>query len=613
MKQMKVPQGTLTLGVRPLSVGSKKGIYVAFQMRELSGKEEECGVLLFDKKSGQCLKKHVIPAENRIGNVMYDMIKDVDHTKISYLFFQSEQIWTDKYAKAYHVTGKYGEVKAAEDYKACMLTHEYDWEGTVKPGIPYEDCIMYCLHVRGFTKHVSSAVRAKGTFAGIVEKIPYLKELGVTTIELQPCYEFDEMEGAGVSRDKSYLNYWGYKEGYYYAPKSAYAYKKDAVKEFKDLVKECHRNGLEVIMQFYFPDEVSRAEIPPILRYWTLYYQVDGFHLKGRDLPVKDFAFDPYLAEVKLMYYDFPVHAIYSGTKVPVFKRLAAYNDSFMIVMRRYLKSDEGMIEDVMYKIRFNPEYIGVINYFTNYFGLTMMDMVSYNQKHNKGNGENGRDGNDYNFSWNCGTEGKTKRSAVLALRNKQLRNAFVMLLLAQGTPLFFMGDEFGNSQKGNNNPYCQDNSTAWLNWNDFKKNTKMYSFVKHMIELRKKHKIFHLCKECTLTDYKSCGYPDVSYHNDQAWKPAIGADSRHIAFMLCGEYADGCEGNFWYVAMNMHWETQEFAMPKLPKGMKWEEYLATEEATENQNPVSDMTGDSEKNLSVTVPPRSITIYLGKR
>ena len=649
MNRTKLPNNPFRLGVSPLHEGSKKGIYVAFELEKEFEEKEVWGILLYDKKTGACIKKHVFPEKNRIGRICYDVIEDVDRTRISYLFFAGDRIFTDKYAHSYKVLGKYGELKAAEDYKALLPAQEYDWEDSVKPEIPYEDSILYCLHVRGFTKHITSGVKAKGTFAGIAEKISYLKALGVTGIELQPCYEFDEIvkqrdsqktktnqkisekylnnpghredllvearvqnewKSEDINSEKIRLNYWGYLAGFYYAPKSAYAYTKNPVKEFKDLVKNCHQSGMEVILQFYFPDEISGEEISRVLRHWSFYYQVDGFHLMGSRIPVQDLATDPYLSEVKLMYYDFPVDALYPEAEAPKYRNLAVYEDSYFYSMRRFLKGEEGVIPDIMYRIRRNPQYTGVINYLTNYYGFTMMDLVSYNYKHNEENGENNEDGNDYNASWNCGAEGKTRKKEVLTIREQQYRNAFTMLLLSQGTPLFFMGDEFGNSQKGNNNPYCQDNPVTWLNWNDLKKNKGRYEFVKQLIELRKNHKIFHMSKECTLMDYLSCGYPDLSYHNEQAWRPELDKSCRHIAFMLCGQYAPDEEKRDWYVAMNMHWEERDFAMPKLPKGRYWEEYFTTEMEIQ----AGEITKEQEKNtMKKTVPGRSVVVYRSKK
>lgn len=613
MMQNRAHHNPFPLGVRPLNEYSRKGIFAA--METTSGGKEECGILLFDKKSGECLKKHTFPECNRMGSVRFDSIPGVEHGKISWLFFEGEHVFADKYGKAYQVSGGYGVLKAADDYRAILPDMDFDWENTSCPRIPYEDSILYCLHVRGFTKHITSGVKGKGTFAGVKEKLPYLKSLGVTALELQPAYEFDEavpfdsgkkkrtgVKAYGLDRENPghaeellktahikneaetvsdifSLNYWGYREGCYYAPKRHYAYGKDPVREFKELVKACHRNGMELIMQFYFPKEVPVALVSDVLRYWTWQYQVDGFHLLGDAVLPGELAADPYLKDVKLLCCEFPVYSLYPDSKAPIHRNLAVYEDSFLYTLRSFLKGDGGVLQEAVERMRRNPKYTGVINYFANYNTFTMMDMVSYNEKHNEVNGENNRDGAEYNGSWNCGHEGRTKKPQVLELRRKLYRNAAAMLMLSQGTPLLFMGDEFGNSQQGNNNPYGQDNNITWLNWNDLKRNQELYAFMKQMIQLRQAHRVFHQHRECLLMDYQSCGYPDLSYHNEQAWKPGFDRESRHVAYMLCGRYAEGCEDSFWYMAMNMHWEEHDFAMPKLPKGMKWEKFLITGEA----------------------------------
>ncbi len=596
----------LTLGVKKIKQEEKTGIHVAFQPKAGLDRSLDCGVLLYDRESGECLRRHVIPQENVIGNVRYDFIEDIDVNNISYLFFEGDEVWTDANAGAYIVEGKYGERKTSEDYKAVPIEHIYDWEETVRPHLAYSESIMYCLHVRGFTKHESAGVIGNGTFNGIMEKLDYLKELGITTLELQPCYEFDEVE---LSVNKSYygLNYWGYKEGYYYAPKCLYAFSEDSVKEFKDLVKACHRKHMEVIMQFYFPDSVNRAEIPAILRYWSYHYQIDGFHVKGNNLPLQELVTDPYLTKVKLMHHYLPLEEV--KCHASEWNRFAIYDENYMYTMRRFLKSDAGLIKDAMCKMNRNPKETGVVNYFSNYYGFTMMDMVSYNRKHNEANGENNMDGVDYNFTWNCGEEGKSKKRSVLKLRNKQLYNAFTMLMLSQGTPLIFMGDEFGNSQNGNNNPYGQDNEVTWLDWSDKRANKDLFNFVKCLIAFRKKNKVFHQDHELTMTDYKSVGYPNVSFHNQVAWMPELTIESRNIAYMLCGDYADGNEGELWYVAINMHWEPQEFAMPKLPVGYRWEKRVTTE--TTEGLLAYDTSGTRDK--TVIIAPRSVAVYCGSR
>lgn len=264
----------------------------------------------------------------------------------------------------------------------------------------------------------------------------------------------------------------------------------------------------------------------------------------------------------------------------------------------------------------------------SNYFGLTLKDMVCYDRKHNEANGEDNRDGNDFNGSWNCGEEGPSKRKKVQALRSKQIRNAITILLMSQSTPLIFMGDEFGNSQRGNNNPYCQDNSVTWLDWNDLKKNESIYAFWQKMIAFRREHPILHPAKQSRIMDYLSCGYPDLSFHGENAWRPRTESYNRHIGIMYCGKYAhnlNGEEDAFLYFAMNMYWEKRSLAMPKLPAGMKWKLVLSTDDMpvmSGDGNAVSAredivLTGETEnaqeevKESKIQIPPRSCMIYMG--
>jgi len=578
-------------------------------------KSEDCGIVLYDKNSGKEIKKIPFPREQKIGNVFYMNVNDVNAHEISYLFYEDGKLVVDKYAKAYMVDNEFGVLKEAEVYKAVLTDDEYDWEDDCFPCLSYDESVVYGMHIRGFTKHSSSGVKGKGTFAGVVEKIPYLKDLGVTTVELQPIYEFNEkpamqksIQSQQMLLEKSKLNYWGYKEAYYYAPKQAYYYNADATVECKDMIKAFHKNHMEVIMQVYFMNDMPVGDIIQVLKFWHIEYHVDGFHLIGDIHQIKEVVKDAFLSECKLWYQQFPVNELYVNHEKPKYRRLATYNDGYMYDMRRFLKGDEGMLYEVMKHMRINPATNGVINYITNYYGFTLADLVSYDRKYNEANGEDNKDGVDYNFSWNCGVEGSTRKKQILALRGKQMRNAMTLLMLSQGTPFIFMGDEFGNSQKGNNNPYCQDNEITWLNWKDINKNQEFYTFVKELILLRKCTGVFHLPKECMIMDYKSYGSPDISYHGSEAWKPSWEHYSRHIGFMLCGDYAIGCEGVYYYVAVNMHWEEHEFALPKLPKKKKWRKLLVT-----SNNAYSD--SDSTENAIdtvYTIEKRSIVVFIGE-
>lgn len=592
------------LGVRIVEENGREVLQVFF-----ASKEPHCGIIFYDEKTKEEVGRYAFSAENQIGDVYCETITDIDARKVSYLFYEGDELVTDRRAIAFAGEDSFGTCKDAEDYKALVYEEKYDWQGDRLPKIPYEDCIVYCMHVRGFTKHGSSGVKAKGTFAGIVEKIPYLKELGVTTLELQPAYEFNELPRPEENRGRSYmkvtepkLNYWGYTEGFYYAPKRSYA-SGDACREFKDMVKALHENGLEVVMQFYFTDSISDVEIAEILRFWHVVYHVDGFHLKGNNLPIEDCLKDPYLAACKLWYHDISQVEYYANRRKKT-RNLALYEDFYLKIMRCFLKGDEGQLYDAMRLMQRNPSGYGVINYFTNYDGFTLADLVSYERKHNEANGEENCDGTDYNYSWNWGEEGESYSKQVLVMRKKQQKNAFVLLMLSQGTPLFFMGDEFGNSQEGNNNPYCQDNAVTWLDWKDLDKNKELYEYVKRLIRFRKEHSVFHRSLEYKQREYKATGCPELSYHGKEPWKQKWEHYSRQVGVMFC-EYDSSADKNkYYYVAVNMHWAECDFGLPKLPEKEEWKLIFATDEEFRKQTIGMQKVG-------YRIPARSIVVFEG--
>ena len=516
----------------------------------------------------------------------------MDADFLSYNFYCDEKIIVDPYAKKSVGHEKWGSRLNESKIKGAVSFKQFQWNQDIMPRIPYEDCFIYCMHVRGFTRHASSKVEGKGTFRGIMEKIPYLKDLGITTVEIMPAYEFDEVEIESEKNTMSYamehyseqiedpgkkkekINYWGYKKGYYFTPKAAYSSdKKDPEIELKKLIQRLHQEGMELVMQFYFPKGIKQGYILEVLRYWVLEYHIDGIHLQGENLPITLIATDPLFSNTKLMYYDFPSHEIYEEGEIPSYRNLASYQDNFLRDIRKYLKSDEDMLQSFLFHMRNNPQKMGTINYITNYYGYTLMDLVSYDKKHNEENGENNKDGENYNYSWNCGCEGPCRKKAIQKLRIQQIKNALVFLFLSAGTPMLLSGDEFGNTQNGNNNAYCQDNAVSWLNWQLLEKNQEIYQFVKSLIRIRKEHPVLHRRTEVKMMDTLSCGYPDISYHSEEVWRPIIDNYNRHIAVMHCGKYAtmpNGQEDNFFYIAYNMHWITHEFALPNLPKGKKW-------------------------------------------
>lgn len=583
----------------------------------LHGKEE-CGVILYPKEGGGKIR---LPfrKENQVGNINCLKVQGLRPEKYEYNFYVGEEIVTDPYARAVHGNEHWGR-KADPLLRGGIPEDTFDWEGDRPPMIPLKESILYQLHVRGFTRHPSSEVTGKGTFLGIIEKIPYLKALGVTAVELMPAYEFLELEREkrdhrGTAAFGRYLektqeetlpklNYWGYKKGYYFCPKASYCSGKDPMREFKELVKALHQNGMELIMQFYFPREIKGAYISEVMRYWAFTYHVDGFRLQGERIPTTLLATDPMLSNTKLFYYDFSCEEIYDSEEVPEYKNLGVYRDDFMYAMRRFLKSDEDSLGEALWQLKKNPRQTGVVNYMTDSNGFTLADLVSYERKHNEANGEEDRDGNPYNVSWNCGCEGRTRKKNIRRLRARQMRNAVLLLMSAQGTPMIVAGDEFGNSQEGNNNPYCQDNAITWLNWGQTTKNEALLTFWKQAILLRREHPILHREETFTMLDYLACGCPDLSYHGEEAWKVNTDRLSRTAGLLYCEKYAGG--EDFLYLAYNMHWEAHEMALPAPEKGMEWRKVLDTGMEVQETVLLGEVT-------ETKVEPRSIQVLIGSR
>lgn len=549
-----------------------------------------CGIIIYDKKTKYKLEEIPFSSEERLGNLHSAFVTGYQPSDILYQFYEGTEPVPDRYGVWFADRGAYGMQESGGGMKAGFITSEFDWEYDKNPHIPYEDSLIYLMHVRGFTQHPSSGVEHKGTFRGILEKIPYLREIGVNCVVLQPAYEFLE-----TALPK--LNYWGYQSGFYYAPKAAYA-AGDAVTEMKELVRALHKSDIELVLQFYFPKEVSAMEIPDILRYWVMEYHVDGFQLIGERLPADAIAADPALANTKLWYESFDADARANRDGAGKAGRLALCGDDYLCTMRRFLKGDEEMVQKAMLEMRHIPKKIRRIHYMSNYCGMTLMDMVSYDRKHNEANGEDNRDGTDYNYSWNCGEEGDSSRKKVLALRVRQVKNALCMLMFSQSAPMIFMGDEFGNSQKGNNNPYCQDNEIAWLDWEDRNRNRELFDFWKRLVEIRQTHLVLHQEKEPQLRDYIACGFPDLSYHGKEAWAPETTNYSRSFAMMYCEKFvpSNSRETGFLYLTMNMHWEKHEFAFPRVPAGLRWEVLVST------------ASGEIVTKTSVEVPARSIVL-----
>jgi len=543
---------------------------------------------------------------NRLGRLYFGDFTVGKTKTLLYTISKDDKRLNDLYMRDYEGDCEFGFPVEAEKVFYKVKDDTYEWEQDTCPNISYSDSIFYLMHVRGFTMHSSSKVKGKGTFRGVAEKADYLKDLGVTGIEMMPVCSLKATDlkpstyGVAPSKTAKKLNYWGYQECFYYCLNKNLSYSKDSSKEFKDMVKELHSKGLEVILQFYFPNEVKRIEIIDILTFWKQEYHVDGFHLKGDNIPKIMIAEDSALKDCKIIYDFLDDYELGDLIKE---NRFASYTEDYMYDMRRFLKGDEGLTEICLRYMRGGQNKAANIRYFTNYSGFTLKDLVSYERKHNEDNGENNLDGNDYNLSWNCGAEGETRKTAITNLRTQQIKNALTLLFTTNAAPLIYMGDEFGNSQKGNNNPYCQDNEITRLNWNDSKKNQAIYDFAKKIISIRREYKCLHPNDGYRMMDTISCGYPDLSYHGEEAWKPDLYSYNRHVGLLYCRDY-EGKKNSYLYLAINMHWEEHSFALPNMPKGLKWKEVIST---GENRG-AEVMLNNFEEESKITLVPRSILI-----
>ncbi len=443
----------------------------------------------------------------------------------------------------------------------------FDWSDEKRPELDFSEMILYQCHVRGFTKHSSSGVSAPGTYQGVIDKIPYLKDLGVNTLLFLPLYDFNEVGERGDG--KKIVNYWGYtKDAYYFAPKSSYGTGREKPGiEYKKMIKALHQQGMNILMDIHFQDK-SQSFILDCLRYYVMEYHVDGFLVNQDVVSAQLVMNDPILRNVKLLGTGWP--DLCEGNHKP---RLATFNDGFMIDARRYLKSDEGMTGNFYQRFKNQGGNQAVINYLTQKNGFTLKDLVSYDVKHNEINGEKNQDGTEYNYSWNCGVEGVTRKKSVLLMRKQQMKNGLAFLLLSMGTPMLLAGDEFANTQKGNNNAYCQDNVTTWLDWDLLEKNQDVYNYVKKLIEFRVKCRVYD-GRTFTGMDGKGAGAPDISCHGIEPWMNEFVNYSRELGIMFYKTYIDSTSSI--YIAINMHWESHEFFLPVVDHGNSWKVLMDT-------------------------------------
>ncbi|HMD87674.1 MAG TPA: glycogen debranching protein GlgX [Anaerolineaceae bacterium] len=584
-----------------------------------------CKLVLFDKGQPQPKVEIPFPEEFKIGDVFSMVVFGLEYENIEYGYrldgpfdpqqghrFDQTKILLDPYAKAISGRDIWGKPPNWDNifaHRSLLVYDDFDWDKDRPLEIPMEDMVIYEMHVRSFTRHPSSGVKFPGTFAGIRQKIPYLKELGVNCIELMPIYEFDEFENSRTSpvTGETLMNYWGYSTVGFFAPKSGLAATGKMgmqVDEMKTLVKELHRNGIEVFLDvvfnhtaegnengpyisfkgidnktyymltpegYYFNfsgtgntlncnNPVVRNIVLDCLRYWAAEYHIDGFRfdlasILGRDplgYPLSNppllesLAFDPILAKCKLIAEAWDAGGLYQVGSFPAYGRWAEWNGKFRDGIRNFLRGEPGKVGDVAQRIQGSPDLYASrgptasINFITCHDGFTLYDLVAYNDKHNEANGEGNQDGSNDNNSWNCGWEGPSTDPAVNALRLRQMKNAAAMLLVSQGVPMILMGDEITRTQKGNNNTYCQDNELNWLDWDLVNSQAELLRFFQNLIRFRLAHPVLRNRWHLINQDRIGSGYPDISWHGTQAWNPDWSSSSRVLAFMLDGKHARG-------------------------------------------------------------------------
>lgn len=609
-----------------------------------------CTLLLFKPQAPKPYARIPFLDSYRIGDTYSMLVYDIKPDEFEYAFsfdgpyepakgllFNEENVLLDPYSRAVTGQRKWGEKPEGGkdfEYRARVVKSSFDWGNIKQLEQPFEDLVIYETHVRGYTKDKSSGVSAPGTFAGLKDKIPYLKDLGINAVELMPIFEFDEMESARVVDGVQLYNYWGYNTVSFFAPNTSYAFNEEhnhEGDELKSLIKALKENGIEVILDVVFnhtaegnemgpcfsfkgidnnvyymltPDAhyynfsgcgnvmncnhpVVRSFIIDCLRHWAIEYRVDGFRfdlasILGRDQngapmanpPIlESLAFDPVLGKMKLIAEAWDAGGLYQVGSFPSWNRWAEWNGRYRDDMRSFLKGDDGMAGNAITRITgsrdlYSPESRGhkaSVNFMTCHDGFTLYDLYSYNEKHNEKNGWNNTDGDNNGHSWNCGAEGETDDPNVNGLRRRLIKNAFAALLCSRGPAMFFAGDEFCNTQFGNNNAYCQDNIISWLDWSRLEEFKEIHDFVRHMIQFRKEHPILR-----KMTKPSSCQFPEISVHNGTPFNASTDYKTKLIGIMYAGRNEEDTEDDIVFYCMNAYWEPLVMQLPVLPNGKHW-------------------------------------------
>lgn len=650
-----------------------------------------CTLLLFKPQAPKPYARIPFPDSYRIGDTYSMLVYDIKPDEFEYAFsfdgpyepakgllFNEENVLLDPYSRAVTGQRKWGEKPEGGkdfEYRARVVKSSFDWGNIKQLEQPFEDLVIYEIHVRGYTKDKSSGVSAPGTFAGLKDKIPYLKDLGINAVELMPIFEFDEMESARVVDGVQLYNYWGYNTVSFFAPNTSYAFNEEhnhEGDELKSLIKALKENGIEVILDVVFNHTAEGNEMGPCfsfkgidnnvyymltpdahyynfsgcgnvmncnhpvvrnfiidcLRHWAIEYRVDGFRfdlasILGRDQngapmanpPIlESLAFDPVLGKMKLIAEAWDAGGLYQVGSFPSWNRWAEWNGRYRDDMRSFLKGDDGMAGNAITRITgsrdlYSPESRGhkaSVNFLTCHDGFTLYDLYSYNEKHNEKNGWNDTDGDNNGHSWNCGAEGETDDPNVNGLRRRLIKNAFAALLCSRGPAMFFAGDEFCNTQFGNNNAYCQDNIISWLDWSRLEEFKEIHDFVRHMIQFRKEHPILR-----KMTKPSSCQLPEISVHNGTPFNASTDYKTKLIGIMYAGRNEEDTEDDIVFYCMNAYWEPLVMQLPVLPNGKHWHvdtntnaEYFDGEDFTEK----TELLGVN----TIRVPARTTIILVAE-
>jgi len=573
----------------------------------------------------------------------------------------SRAVVDDQYERT--IAAQYGVDNCASAMKGVVVDPiAYDWDGDRPIRREFDDAAIYEMHVRGFTRHPNSGLpeATRGTYAGLVDKIPYLQQLGVQIVELMPVFQFDRQSAPG---DRP--NYWGYEPVAVFAPHRGYSSRQDwlgPVDEFRDLVKALHRAGIEVILDvvynhtaedssdgptlslrgidnriYYLLDSDNLAEyvddsgvgntlngnhtvvrrmIMDSLRYWVQEMHVDGFRFdlasvlyRGQENEVLkvppllwDIDSDPVLAGTKIIAEAWDAAGLY---QVGSFAgdRWAVWNGHYRDTVRRFVKSDGGVIRDLADAIGGSSRVFShpdrdpmrSVNFITAHDGFTLNDLVSYNDKHNEANGEGNRDGNNQNYSWNGGVEGLTADAGIDALRRRQIRNFFTILFMSQGRPMLLMGDEVRNTQGGNNNAYSQDNEISWFDWDKVEEEKALFRFVSSLLHFRKTSKIFR-----GRTYWFEPGDTEIVWHGVHLHQPDWGDQSHSIAFELSSA-KDEDDQEHLYIMLNAYWEPLDFQLPDLNSERNWAHLIDTARPTPDDfvEPPASRLGETQRTYSV--------------